>query len=168
MISTLISEIKENNLSEEILPMIITQERLEDLKNLVDHIRNEHGYYNEIEQTDYIYLFKSWNSSVNCLKTFPPKDWEESLVRCNQKNCNKFWYCELSKQMESSKKSPIIAFSTKKLGIITDSIEEDNYINNYLKFINKDKSELERTRLIIDEKPNFLKTESISRLFPCI
>ena len=162
MISTLISEIKENNLSEEILPMIITQERLEDLKNLVDHIRNEHGYYNEIEQTDYIYLFKSWNSSVNCLKTFPPKDWEESLVRCNQKNCNKFWYCELSKQMESSKKSPIIAFSTKKLGIITDSIEEDNYINNYLKFINKDKSELERTRLIIDEKPNFLKTESIS------
>ena len=162
MISTVISEIKNNNLSEEFLPMIITQERLEDLKNIVNHIRKEHGYYNKVEQIDYIYLFKSWNKDISCLNTFAPKDWEESLVRCNQKNCKKFWNCELSKQMETSKKSPIIAFTTKKLGIITDSIEEDNDINNYLKFINNDKSELERTKLIIDEKPNFLKNESFS------
>ena len=162
MISTLISEIKNNQLFEDKLPMIITQERLVDLEKLVHHIRNEHGYYDEKENIDYIYLFKSWNNKVSCLNTFPPKDWEESLVRCNQKNCNKFWNCELSKQMETSKKSPIIAFSTKKLGILTDSIEEDNNINNYFSFINKDKMEIERTRLIIDEKPNFLKNESIS------
>ena len=162
MISTLINEIKNNQLSEEELPMIITQERLEDLKNLVNHIRNEHGYYNKTEKIDYIYLFKSWNKNISCLNTFPPKNWEESLVRCNQKNCKKFWDCELSKQMETSKKSPIIAFSTKKLGIITDSLEDDNDINNYFEFINKDKKKLERTRLIIDEKPNFLRNESIS------
>ena len=35
--------------------MIITQERLVDLEKLVNHIRNEHGYYDEKENIDYVF-----------------------------------------------------------------------------------------------------------------
>ena len=41
MIVTLIQEINNNNLSEDYLPMIITQERLEDLEKLIDNIKKE-------------------------------------------------------------------------------------------------------------------------------
>lgn len=162
MISTVITEVENKRISEEYLPMIITQERLEDLESLVNKIRDEHGYYEETEKIDYLYLFKSWNETINCLNTSPPKNWQESLIRCNSKNCKNFWYCELSNQMEASKKSPIIAFSTKKLGIITDSLEEESGISNYLEFITKNKKVLQRSRLIVDEKPNFLINEEVT------
>ena len=41
MIVTLIQEINNNNLSEDYLPMIITQERLEDLEKLTEDIRHQ-------------------------------------------------------------------------------------------------------------------------------
>ena len=92
MISTVITEVENKRISEEYLPMIITQERLEDLESLVNKIRDEHGYYEETEKIDYLYLFKSWNETINCLNTSPPKNWQESLIRCNSKNCKNFWY----------------------------------------------------------------------------
>ena len=78
MISTVITEVENKRISEEYLPMIITQERLEDLENLIRAINDE-------TKTNYIYLFKGWNKNFKeCINNSPPKNLEEHYIKCNK------------------------------------------------------------------------------------
>ncbi len=149
MIVTLIQEINNNNLSEDYLPMIITQERLEDLEKLIDNIKKE-------TKTDSIYLFKGWNPNFNgCINTSPPQTQEEHLIKCNKLNCEQYDECSLSHQLQKSKKFPIIAITTARLALLNNSIDTNNSLDNYIEFIDINGISKKRQRIIIDEKPKY-------------
>ena len=157
MIVTLIQEINNNNLSEDYLPMIITQERLEDLEKLTEDIKKETG-------TDNIYLFKGWNSNFNgCLNITPPQTQEEHLIKCNKLNCEQYNDCSLSHQLKKSKEFPIVAITTARLALLNNSIDSRNSLDNYVEFIDKNGNSKKRQRIIIDEKPKLLETKEFSK-----
>ena len=155
VISTLIDEIKNDKPIEKFLPMIIVQERLEDLKELCKHI-NKLGKYNN--KIPYIHLLEGWNEKFECKNDFPPKNIEESYARCNSNNCNVFNKCKLNTQYLNAKKSPILAITTSRLSYITNN----NELNKYMKFQNKNDIEILRNRLIIDEKPKLIRNDFIN------
>ena len=155
MINTVINEIKNNKLSEEFLPMIIVQERLEDLKDLCKDINKLGKYHNK---NPYIFLLEGWNDKLACINDFPPESIKESYAKCNSVNCNVFKKCKLKTQYVNATKSPILAITTARLSHITNN----NELNKYTKFKNGDGTEALRNKLIIDEKPKFIRNEVIN------
>ena len=155
LIETLIDNVNKNKIEEDNLYMIVTANRIEDLKILKESIESIHGQYDN--QFPYIALSQSWNKDINCLDTENPVlNYEESLNKCN-KGCSFYnnKECSLGKQFEDMKNSPILAITNEKLNIIS----RQNKIEDYQHFSNKTKK---RKLLLIDEKPKISNNSSIS------
>ena len=155
LIETLIDNVKNNKIEENNIYMIITANRIEDLKKLKDSIDSIHGQYDN--QFPYIALLQSWNKDINCLDTEDPVlNYEKSLNKCN-KGCHFYdnKECPLGKQSEDKENSPILAITNEKLNIIF----RYNKIEEYQSFSNKTKK---RKLLLIDEKPKIFSNSSIS------
>ena len=157
MISTIITEVKNENLSEDYLPIIITQERLEDLEKLIKAINDE-------TDTNYIYLFKGWNEKFDgCINTSPPKNEKEHLIKCNKLNCEEYESCPLSHQLEKSRNFPIIAITTARLAILNNSIDPYISLDNYIQFTDENGITKRRNRIIIDEKPKLSEIKIVTQ-----
>ena len=157
MISTVITEVENKRISEEYLPMIITQERLEDLENLIRAINDE-------TKTNYIYLFKGWNKNFKeCINNSPPKNLEEHYIKCNKSNCKEYEKCSISHQLKKSKEFPIIAITTARLALLNNSIDPHNSLDKYIEFTDKSGNTKKRKRIIIDEKPKLLENNLFTR-----
>lgn len=178
LIGTIIGKTKYGFVSSKIknnyLPMVITTDRVNDLKELSNYITKKYGYYNDYTYYDekvndvvtikqpYIYVLEGWNKSIQCKNYKKVKSYKESIVRCTQERCEFFDNCEMGRQKREQLYSPILAMTNARLSYLTNTADADKGINRFTTFIDKDKEEIARKRLLIDEKPQLLNNSVIS------
>lgn len=163
-----------NKIADDYLPMIITTDRISDLTNISNTITDQYGYYNQISYYDdkisgvvnkdqpYIYVLKGWNKSIPCKNYKKVSSYAESIERCTPERCPFFSECELGVQKKDQMYSPILAMTNARLSYLTNTNNADEGVSKYTTFIRKDKEEITRKRLLIDEKPKLLNNNVVS------
>jgi nucleoside-triphosphatase THEP1 len=163
-----------SKISDDYLPMIITTDRISDLKELSKAITKKYGYYNQFDYVDsetqdlvtkrqpYIYVLEGWNKGINCRNYKKVTKYAESIERCTPERCAVFSECELGIQRKEQLYSPILAMTNTRLSYLTNIDNPDKGVSRYTTFIDKDKEEMTRSRLLIDEKPKLFNNNIIS------
>jgi hypothetical protein len=162
-IATVLHEALEGKCGFEKVPMIISTDRIEDLKEIQTNIQKEFGYYDATwlfgtegidppdDSTPYVYVMESWNKEIEC--SMGVQSYEQSLRICNQTMCDTYSSCKLSNQKEEQIHSPIVAVTNKRLAILLDQEDPEKGIGSLQIFCDKHGKEIRRNLLIIDEKP---------------
>lgn len=141
LIGTLIQKTRygfsSSKVSDDYLPMIITSDRINDLKELSKTITKKHGYYNQFtyfdtEKSDYvsktqpyIYVLEGWNKSIPCKNYKKVTSYTESIERCTPERCTFFSKCELGIQKKEQMYSPILAMTNARLSYLTYTDKAD-------------------------------------------
>lgn len=122
--------------------MIIVSDRIDDLKNIQSKIREKLGYYDQFNNTDWVYVMEGWNKE-NCLNGVT----EYFQGCCTSRNCSFYKECWVYKQRFEQSDSPIVAMSNDRFSYYrTEKMDQ-------FKTYNSHQGLLPRKVIIIDEKP---------------